>query len=146
MRTETKLQSSRAPLAGLRVLVVDDDRVPRRIVSAAVMRAGGEPIEAEDGADALAMCSAAGMAFDAAVIDFMMPGLDGADLASALRSLGFGGPIIGLTGTASDAQQVAWVAAGCDEVLPKGCPITELVVELAASFRRRRNGFARKPR
>ncbi|HEX6985956.1 MAG TPA: response regulator [Planctomycetaceae bacterium] len=131
----------RGPLSGLRVLVADDDRIPRRMVAVAVARAGGEPTEAEDGAAALALVSSAPEAFDAAVLDFVMPGLDGADLVTALRAIGFAGPVIGITGAASDAEATAWVAAGCDEVLPKGCPMMELVVELAAAYRRRRNGY-----
>jgi DNA-binding response OmpR family regulator len=142
MRPET-IYARTAPLAGLRVLVVDDDRLPRRFVSAAVSKAGAEPIEADDGTAALELCSAATSAFDAVVMDFVMPGLDGADLVQALRAVGFAGPVIGLTGAASDAQTAAWIASGCDEVLPKGCTMTELVTELAAAYRRRRNGFGR---
>ncbi|HEX6983812.1 MAG TPA: response regulator, partial [Planctomycetaceae bacterium] len=79
------------PLAGVRVLVADDDRIPRRIAAAAVLRAGGEPVEAEDGVAALALWAAGGLtrpAFDAALLDFVMPGLDGADLIRTLRDLG----------------------------------------------------------
>ena len=125
------------PLAHLRVLIVDDDRIPRRIVSNAVSRAGGEPFEAEDGSAALALISS--VEFDAAVIDFVMPGLDGADLVQAMRELGFKGPVIGLSGKATEAQTLSWVAAGCDEVLPKGVMMTELITELGAAYRRRKN-------
>ncbi len=136
-------------LAGLRVLVADDDRIPRRIASAAVSAAGGTPVEASDGPTALALWATTGPAapaFDAAVVDFQMPGMDGADLVGALRSLGFKGAALGLTATASDAQIDAWIAAGCDDVLPKGCRTSELVTELAAAHLRRRNRFRFKPR
>jgi CheY-like chemotaxis protein len=140
--------SKRLPLSGVRVLVADDDRIPRRIASAAVVAAGGIPVEAADGPTALAVWSSkmSGPAFEAAVIDFVMPGMDGADLVQALRSLGFKGAAVGLTAAATDAQIDAWVAAGCDEVLPKGCSTGELVTELVAAHRRRQNGFRFKPR
>jgi two-component system OmpR family response regulator len=138
--------SSRGPLSGLRVLVADDDRIPRRIVASAVARAGGDSIEAEDGAAALALISVADAAVDAVVLDFVMPGMDGADLVRALRVLGFSGPVLGYSSSVSEAQQATWVAAGCDEVLPKGCAMTELVTELAAAYRRRSNSYRRKAR
>jgi two-component system OmpR family response regulator len=128
------------------VLVADDDRIPRRMVSSAVARAGGESVEAEDGAAVLAIISVTNAAVDAVVLDFVMPGMDGADLVRALRVVGFSGPVLGYSGSASEAQQAAWIAAGCDEVLPKGCAMTELVTELAAAYRRRSQSFRRKPR
>ncbi|MBA3312819.1 MAG: response regulator [Planctomycetota bacterium] len=127
----------RGPLSGMRVLVVDDDRVPRRIIANAVAKAGGEAVEAEDGTAGLALFSAAPAAFDATITDFVMPGLDGADLVHAMRALGFAGPLIGMSGTASAAQIIAWKLAGCDEVLEKGISMAELVNELAAVCRRR---------
>lgn len=129
----------RGLLNELRVLIVDDDRIPRRIVANAVTKAGGEPVEAEDGTTGLALYTAAPAILDAAVIDFNLPGLDGVDLVQAMRSLGFAGPVIGITGAASEAQMNAWVLAGCDEVLEKGCSMAELVTELAAAHRRRLN-------
>lgn len=137
---------SRGPLSGLRVLVADDDRIPRRIVSNAIARAGGESVEAEDGTSVLAIVSVADAAVDAIVLDFVMPGMDGVDLVRALRVVGFTGPIVGYSGSVSDAQQAAWVAAGCDEVIPKGCTMIELVTELAAAYRRRCQRYLRKPR
>lgn len=137
---------SRGPLSGLRVLVADDDRIPRRIVSNAIARAGGESVEAEDGAAVLEIVSIADAAVDAIVLDFVMPGMDGADLVRALRVIGFRGPVVGYSSSVSDGQQAAWVAAGCDEVLPKGCAMIELVTELAAAYRRRSHSFRRRPR
>lgn len=138
----------RLPLSGVRVLVADDDRIPRRIAVAAVVAAGGIPVEAADGPTALAVWSSkmGTPAFEAAVLDFVMPGMDGADLVRALRALGYKGTVLGLTAAATEAQIDAWIAAGCDEVLPKGCSTAELVTELVAAYRRRRNGFRFKPR
>lgn len=140
---ETIERASHRPLHGLRVLVVDDDRIPRKIVADAVVAAGGEPIEADDGAAGLAVFNTAPRPVDAVVVDYLMPGLDGVDLVRLVRTLGFAGPIIGLTGAASEAQVTAWILAGCDEVLEKGLSMTELVAELAAVHhrRRRQNAF-----
>ena len=138
---------SHRSLQGLRVLVVDDDRVPRKVVAHAVTSAGGEPIEAEDGAAGLAVFNTAPRPVDAVVVDYLMPGLDGVDLVRLVRTLGFTGPIIGLSGTASEAQVNAWILAGCDRVMEKGLSMAKLVAELAAVHQRRRrqNAFRHSP-
>lgn len=128
------------------MLVIDDDRIPRRMIANAIAKAGGGSVEAEDASSGLALYTAAPTTFDAALVDFNLPGVDGADLVRVMRELGFAGPIIGITETTSEAQVSAWVQAGCDKVFEKDVSMAELVQELAAAYRRCRNRTRFRPR
>ncbi len=77
-----------ADLKGLRVLVVDDNATNRRVLSRQIAPHGVRDSCAEDGQEALLMLRAAaedGDPFEAAVIDMQMPGMDGLQLARAVK-------------------------------------------------------------
>jgi PAS domain S-box-containing protein len=71
-------------LAGKRILVVDDNATNREIVTRHARSWGMEPIATELPAEALALI-AAGEHFDVAVLDMMMPDMDGITLAREIR-------------------------------------------------------------
>jgi len=76
-------------LAGLRVLVVDDNAANRLTTENMLRALGCAPAPCASGPAALALAraeAAAGRAFDAALIDHRMPGMDGEELARALRA------------------------------------------------------------
>ncbi|MFN2598295.1 MAG: response regulator, partial [Pyrinomonadaceae bacterium] len=76
-------------LEGLRALVVDDKATNRKILAHQLGSWGVACEEAESGARGLEMlreASARGAAFDLALLDLMMPGMDGFDLARAVKS------------------------------------------------------------
>jgi signal transduction histidine kinase/DNA-binding response OmpR family regulator/HPt (histidine-containing phosphotransfer) domain-containing protein len=76
-------------LAGTRALVVDDNATNRRILSQQLRAWGIEPVEAEDGYQALGHAAAAaqtGQPFDIGVIDLNMPEMDGIELAGILKA------------------------------------------------------------
>ncbi len=66
-----------------RILVADDDRVVLFGLAEGLRGAGFDVIEARDGDEALALCRS--QAPDLAMLDIRMPGLDGLELAKALR-------------------------------------------------------------
>ncbi|SDT99573.1 DNA-binding response regulator, OmpR family, contains REC and winged-helix (wHTH) domain [Verrucomicrobium sp. GAS474] len=75
----------------LTILVADDSRIDRRIAASILEGRGHRVVVAADGTAALAAFSEgerSGTLFDAAVIDFQMPGLGGEELALALREEG----------------------------------------------------------
>lgn len=75
-------------LQGLRLLVVDDNETNRMIVREHLMRLGPVIIEAANGSEALAALDAAqqhGRLFDAAILDYQMPDMDGLELARTIR-------------------------------------------------------------
>jgi CheY-like chemotaxis protein len=73
---------------GLSVLVVDDNATNRRIVAAYLQGAGGRVEQAAGGGEALTLMHAAARAgepFELVLLDYSMPGMDGLDLARAIR-------------------------------------------------------------
>ncbi len=79
------LQEGAPQLAGKRVLVVDDNATNREIVTRHARSWGMEPVAVELPSEALALVQA-GEPFDVAVLDMMMPEMDGLALAAEIRS------------------------------------------------------------
>jgi PAS domain S-box-containing protein len=85
------LDSSAAPteIAGRRVLIVDDLELNRRVLESQLTRWGAECTSVDGGRPALAVLEqafAAGRPFDAALIDHLMPDVDGAELGQMLHA------------------------------------------------------------
>jgi PAS domain S-box-containing protein len=79
----------RANLHNLRVLIVDDNATNRKILTHQTASWGMIPVEADSGAAALRLLRASiesgGKPFDVALLDLMMPGMDGFELAQAVK-------------------------------------------------------------
>jgi len=71
--------------AGLRVLVVDDEALPRRAAAEMLRQLGCEVAEASEGAEAIARYEA--HRFDVVLLDMMMPGMDGAQVLQRLQAI-----------------------------------------------------------
>lgn len=72
-------------IIGKRVLVVDDNATNRSILETVLQRWGLVSVSADGGQSALELLRA-GQRFDAAIIDYQMPGMDGIDLARKIRA------------------------------------------------------------
>ena len=79
-----------------RILVVDDDDAIRESIRFALMSAGIEAVEADCGEQALE--ASRGSAFDCAVIDLMMPGMDGLETIKVMRAHAPGLPAVLISG------------------------------------------------
>jgi signal transduction histidine kinase/CheY-like chemotaxis protein len=106
------------PIAGLRILLVDDNRTNRRILSEQLRSWQCQPFEASDGDSAIAMINAAKDPFAAFILDYQMPEMDGSQLARKVRTMkGCGDtPIILLSSVSGEIPQTG---AEFDEVLTK---------------------------
>jgi len=120
---------ARRPVAGLRVLVVDDVASNRKLAEVLLRQAECEVRLAEDGATAVAAI-AAGELPDVVLMDVFMPDLDGLAATRQIRALpGPAGrvPIIGLTADASPERQPAYCAAGMNGCITKPFAVEALL-------------------
>jgi signal transduction histidine kinase/ActR/RegA family two-component response regulator len=91
-----------APVVGARVLVVDDDPAVRRTVSSLLRRQQFETDEANSAEEALARLTESPTRFDLVVSDVRMPGMNGCDLALALRAMHPTLPVLLVSGFVDD--------------------------------------------
>jgi two-component system response regulator MprA len=116
------------------ILVVDDDAKLRDSVDRALRANGYDVALADDGVDALAKLEAS--AFDAIVLDILMPGVDGLSVCRSLRESGSNVPILMLTARDAVSDRVAGLEAGADDYLIKPFALVELLARLKALLRR----------
>lgn len=117
------------------VLVVDDSRAHRRLLSVLLTRAGYDVIEARDPDHALDVCRTRKP--DLIVSDWMMNGMAGPDLCRAHRTInrpGYGYFVL-LTSRTDRADIALGLQSGADDVLTKPVSGTELLARLAAGER-----------
>src|SRR5690606_7426015 len=86
------------------VLVIDDDRAIRRMVSVVLQSSGFAVVAAPDGEAGLAAAVDSGP-FDAIVLDLRMPGADGRTVYRQLRSSGVTCPVVILSGYGAEAAR-----------------------------------------
>lgn len=120
---------------GLRVLVVDDDSAPRKLLTILAERAGCRWAEASDGQEALAKV----LEFrpDIVVTDWMMPGMDGVELVRAIRScVDTPRPYIMLaTALEEEDRLVEAFDAGVDDFIAKPLSLKMVAARLQAGQR-----------
>jgi DNA-binding response OmpR family regulator len=106
-------------LEGARILVADDDRVVRRIVTVKLSGLGCEIEEAEDGREALELLEEE--APDLLITDSLMPRMNGLQLVRSVReSEGFAGlPVIMLTARHGERDIIEGLEAGLDDYVVK---------------------------
>lgn len=117
-----------------RLLIVDDDPGIRDSLRRALGFEGYEVSTASDGDHALDMIEPS--RFDAVVLDVMMPGTNGLEVARSMRSRGDATPILMLTARHAVADRVAGLDAGADDYLVKPFSLDELLARLRALLRR----------
>lgn len=127
------------PLAGLRILTVDDDRSTREMLQEALERAGAQVVVAESARDALGKLKR--FRPDVLVSDIGMPDEDGYDLLRKVRrlprELGGATPAIAVTGFFRDEDRAATRNAGYQAVTRKPVNLEELLTTIAALAERR---------
>jgi two-component system, OmpR family, response regulator MprA len=123
----------------MRILVVDDERAVRESLRRALELEGYEVELAGDGEEALRQLAEPG-APDAAILDVLMPGIDGLEVCRKLRAAGNAVPVLMLTARAEVDSRVAGLDAGADDYLPKPFALAELLARLRALLRRAENG------
>jgi two-component system KDP operon response regulator KdpE len=120
-----------------RVLVVDDEPQIVRALKVVLREAGFEAVPAETGSEALDL--AAVRPPDAAIVDLVLPDVDGISVTRTLREWSEM-PILVLSAVGEEEQKVRALEAGADDYITKPFGARELVARLNAALRRATRG------
>jgi two-component system OmpR family response regulator len=118
----------------MRILVVEDDKKIASFVVNGLKQSGFAVDHASDGEDGA--IRAQSIAYDAAVVDLMLPKLDGLGLIQELRAKSVRIPILILSAKGSVDDRVRGLQAGGDDYLTKPFAFSELLARVQALIRR----------
>ena len=118
----------------MRALIVEDDQTIADFVMRGLKEAGFVVDHAADGTTGLAL--ATGGAYDVAIVDLMLPGMDGISLIRALRGAGISTPVLILSARQSVNDRVTGLEIGGDDYLVKPFAFPELLARVHALIRR----------
>ena len=119
----------------MRILTIEDDDQTRSYVAKGLREAGYAVEEATDGKDGLFFALESD--FDVAIVDRMLPSLDGLALIRSLRAAGNHTPVLILSALGEVDDRVEGLRAGGDDYLVKPFAFSELVARVEALLRRR---------
>lgn len=116
-------------LAGVRVLVVEDDPLNREIAAELLRREGAVVTEAVDGAQAVARLRTNPASCDVVLMDMQLPVMDGLEATRRIRETHPAGtlPILAMTANALPVEHAACLAAGMDDHLRKPFDLDQVV-------------------
>ena len=120
--------------AEARILIVEDDNNIRELLATSLKFAGFEVRAASNGADGLNLATT--HEFDLAVLDVMLPDLDGFTLTRRIREDGRELPIVFLTARDSVDDTVKGLTVGGDDYITKPFSLEEVVARIRAVLRR----------
>jgi len=123
-----------------KVVVIDDDRSYRAIVSRNLELAGFDPIECVDGPSALTLLDV--QCPDLILIDAVLPRMDGLEVTRRIRKMSSCAhvPVILLTTTEEKGQTIAGLEAGADDCIAKPLRPDEMLARIRAKIRRAADG------
>jgi two-component system OmpR family response regulator len=118
----------------MRILLVEDDRQIAEFILKGLKEAGYAAAHSDNGEDGLHLASTE--AYDAAIIDIMLPKLDGLALIEELRRQNIDTPLIALSAKRTVADRIKGLQTGCDDYLTKPFSFSELLARIQALLRR----------
>lgn len=118
----------------MRILVVEDDSKIASFVVKGLKQAGYAVDHCADGEEALVFAETT--SYDAAIVDIMLPKLDGLSVVQRLRSRKVQTPVIFLSAKATVDDRIKGLQAGGDDYLTKPFAFSELTARLQALIRR----------
>ena len=128
-----------------RVLVVEDEASIREMVALNLKMAGWEVVEAPSAESALELMHH-GEECDAALLDIMLPGMDGLSLCETIRRENNEIGIIIVSAKGQESDKIRGLSIGADDYITKPFSVSELVARLEALTRRiKRGGVPAKP-
>lgn len=127
---------------GLHVLVVDDEPSITDAVTTALGYEGYRTTVAASGLEAWSIVQRGGL--DLAVLDIMLPDLDGLEICRRMRTIGDRTPVLFLTARTGAAERIAGLRAGGDDYVEKPFTLAEVVARIEVILRR--TGHPGEPR
>ena len=129
-----------------RVLVVEDEASIREMVALNLKMAGWEVVEAPSAERALELMHS-GEHCDAALLDIMLPGMDGLSLCETIRRADSDIGIIIVSAKGQESDKIRGLSIGADDYITKPFSVSELIARLEALTRRihRGSGTAARP-
>ena len=118
-----------------RVLVVEDEDSIRELIALNLRMADYEVLEAESAEKALALLGSEGRC-DAAVLDVMLPGMNGFSLCEAIRRDDANIGIIILSAKSMEQDKIRGLSIGADDYMTKPFSVSELLARIDALCRR----------
>ncbi len=127
-----------------RILIAEDEAAIREFIVINLKRGGYEVVEAEDGAMALELYEACDGDIDVALLDVMMPNVDGLEVCKQLRTKSNNIGIIMLTAKTQEMDKITGLMMGADDYVTKPFSPSELVARVDAVYRRVAMNSSRK--
>ena len=122
-----------------KILIVEDDSTTADFIARGLTESGYEVAIATNGHDGIDQAKTGG--YDVIILDRMMPGMDGLEMLTRIRSEGNTTPVIVLSALANLDERVKGLRAGSDDYLAKPFALAELMARIEA-VRRRGTGDA----
>lgn len=119
-----------------RILVCEDEDVIRDFVVINLKRAGYDVVDVNNGEEALRVFDKERGSFDVALLDIMMPGIDGFQVCKALRKRSSTLGIIMLSAKTQEMDKVSGLMLGADDYITKPFSPSELTARIDAIYRR----------
>ena len=119
-----------------RVLVAEDEASIREFVVINLKRNGYDVVEASDGAQAIEKYKACNGDIDVAILDIMMPYVDGLEVCKQLRAMNANLGIIMLTAKTQEMDKVSGLLIGADDYVTKPFSTSELMARVDVLYRR----------
>ncbi len=126
-----------------KIIVVEDEDVIREFIVINLKRVGYEVCECSDGIVAKEILEKNNFNFDIAILDIMIPGIDGIELCKFLRSNSKYIGIIFLSAKSQEMDKISGLMYGADDYIVKPFSPSELLARIDALYRRVAVDFTR---
>jgi len=123
-----------------RILVCEDEEAIREFIVINLQRSGYDSVDVGSGEDAIKAFDDSGGNFDMAILDIMLPGIDGFEVCKRLRQRSNGIGIIMLSAKSQEMDKVRGLMTGADDYITKPFSPSELVARVDAISRRVQRG------
>ena len=118
----------------MKILIVEDDTRTREFIELGLQQSGHRTDYVANGLDG--WLKARAESYDLAIIDVMLPELDGITLVKKIREARIAFPIIILSAMASESNKILGLESGADDYMAKPFSLAELIARVNAQIRR----------